>query len=58
MIRFMTVRAACEEIGVSEYFLRNLIARGECPGMYSGNRFLVNVEKLEEMLSAETSGKK
>nr|DAL06869.1 MAG TPA: hypothetical protein [Caudoviricetes sp.] len=30
------------------------MAQGVCPGVYSGNRFLVNVDALREYLEAES----
>lgn len=33
-----------------EHFIRRLIAERKCPGVYSGTRFLVNVEALREYL--------
>ena len=39
---------------VPERLVRRLVAQGVCPGVYSGNRFLVNVEALREYLEAES----
>ncbi len=55
MVLLMTVRAAAEECGISEYMLRNWVKQGKCPGMYSGNRFLVNVKQLEKKIQEECS---
>lgn len=55
MVLLMTIRAAAEECGISEYMLRNWVKQGKCPGMYSGNRFLVNVKQLEKKIMEETS---
>ena len=42
-------------IGVtSEWHIRQLIARGECPGIYVGSHFKVNVGALIEKLEAES----
>lgn len=57
MVKFAPIKEACKEVGVSEYYLRNLVKKGECPGFYSGSRFRVNVGKLEEKLREETSAK-
>lgn len=59
MIQFQSPRKTAALGFVSEYYLRHLIAKGECPGIYSGNRFLVNVDALLEKLEAESrAGKK
>lgn len=51
---FKTIRQAAMILGIPEHFLRSLVARGVCPGVYSGNRFLVHVEALREYLDAES----
>ena len=38
----------------SEWHIRQLIARGECPGIYVGSHFKVNVGALIEKLEAES----
>lgn len=53
MPKFKTIRQIAATGLISEHFLRGMVARGECPGIRSGNRFLVNenelIEKLTEM---------
>lgn len=51
---FMTIRQVSRELGIPEHFLRDMVARGSCPGIWSGNRFLVHVEALREYLDAES----
>ncbi|MBQ6483312.1 MAG: hypothetical protein IJI45_19580 [Anaerolineaceae bacterium] len=51
MPQFKTIRQVAASGLISEYYLRGLVARGECPGFRSGNRFLVNVELLKEKLN-------
>lgn len=53
MVRLLTVPKASKECGVSQDFIRAWIKEGKCPGVYSGSRFLVNVELFEERLKAE-----
>ncbi len=53
-MRFLTIRQAAKNGIMSEHFLRLLVAQGRCPGVYSGNRFLVNVDALVEQLEAES----
>lgn len=51
---FLTIRQVSRELGISEHFVRGMVARGNCPGIRSGNRFLVNVDALREYLNAES----
>ena len=51
MPEFKTIRQTAGSGLISEYYLRCMVARGECPGFHSGNRFLVNVEQLKEKLN-------
>lgn len=49
---FRSVRETAR-LGIApESFIRNLVAQGKCPGIYSGKKFLVNVEQLREYLDA------
>lgn len=51
---FQTVRQVARYLEVPERLVRRLVVQGVCPGVYSGNRFLVNVEALREYLEAES----
>ena len=51
MAEYKTIRQVAASGLISEYFLRCMVARGECPGFRSGNRFLINVEQLKEKLN-------
>ncbi|WP_418544661.1 hypothetical protein [Hominenteromicrobium sp.] len=51
---FQTIRQTAKFLDIPEHLLRSLVARGVCPGVYSGNRFLVHVEALREYLDAES----
>ena len=51
---FQTVRQVARYLEIPESLVRRLVAPGVCPGVYSGNRFLVNVEALREYLEAES----
>ena len=51
MAQFKTIRQTAASGLISEHYLRGLVARGECPGFRTGNRFLVNVEQLQEQLN-------
>lgn len=39
---------------LSEHLLRIMLKQGRLPGVYSGNRFLVNVEALVSQLNSES----
>ena len=54
MPTFKTIRQAAAMGLMTEHYLRQLVAQGKCPGIRSGNRFLVNVEALTEQLDTES----
>lgn len=54
MLILETIRKTAAMKIISESHLRRLVAEGKCPGVYSGNRFLVNVGALQEQLDAES----
>lgn len=54
MATYKTIRQTAALGILSEHFLRQLVARGQCPGVYTGNRFLVNVEALVEQLERQS----
>lgn len=51
-MKFLSIKKTAEmpECPVNEYFLRGMAKRGECPGFYSGSRFLINTAALFAML--------
>ena len=51
---FKTIRQTAATGILSEHRLRLLVAEGKCPGIRTGNRFLVNVTALAEMLDRES----
>ena len=51
---FRTIRDVARYLKIPESFVCRLVAQGVCPGVYSGNRFLVNVEALREYLDEES----
>lgn len=53
-MKFLTIRKTAATGIMSEHYLRLLVAQGKCPGIKSGNRFLINVEVLTEQLEAES----
>ena len=58
MAEYRTIRQVAASGLISEHYLRCMVARGECPGFRSGNRFLVNVEMLKEKLNEMSSCQK
>lgn len=54
MPTFKTIRQTAATGIMTEHYLRQLVAAGRCPGVYTGNRFLINVEALAEQLDAES----
>lgn len=54
MPQFKTIRQTASMGILSEHRIRLLVAAGQCPGIKTGNRFLVNVPALAEMLDAES----
>lgn len=47
----VTIRTAADAVGVSYNFVRNLIREGKIPCVMTGNKFLVNLDKLTEYLN-------
>lgn len=54
MPEFKTIRQTAATRIASENFIRLFVAQGKCPGIRSGNRFLVNYTALCEMLDTES----
>lgn len=53
--KFQTIRQTAKLGILSEYNLRLRLAQGRLPGVYSGNRFMVNLPLLEKQLDAESA---
>ena len=49
----LTINKTIELTGLSKYYLRNLIADNKIVYLKTGNRFLINFEKLIEFLNGE-----
>lgn len=54
LARLRTVSETVKECGLSENMLRNWIKQGKCPGIRNGNRFLINVDMLEQMIQHDS----
>lgn len=50
MPEFKTIRQTAATGILSEHRLRLMVAAGQCPGIKTGNRFLVNITALAEQL--------
>ncbi len=50
---YQTIREVAQSGLISEHYLRKMVCKGDCPGFYSGNRFLVNVDKLVQKLDKQ-----
>ena len=53
-MNFKTIRQTAALGILTEHRLRLMVAQGICPGIYVGNRFLVNVDALVEQLQRES----
>lgn len=54
MSSFLTIRQTAKKLDFPETRIRVMVKQGVCPGIYSGNRFLVNVEAFIEQLDKES----
>ena len=53
-MQFKTIRQTAATGILSEHRLRLMVAAGTCSGIKTGNRFLINVSALAEMLDEES----
>lgn len=53
--KFLTIRQMAATGILSEHHLRLLEKQGKLPGIYSGNRFKVNVDLLVDQLNRESA---
>ena len=54
MSTFKTIRQVAALGVLPEYRIRLLVAQGKCPGIYTGNRFMVNVDALTDFLDKQS----
>jgi hypothetical protein len=54
MPTFKTIRQTAALGILTEHRLRLMVAQGSCPGIRTGNRFLVNVDALVELLDKQS----
>lgn len=53
---FATIRTTAALGFITQHNLRLRVKQGKCPGFYAGNRFMVNVDALIELLEEESRG--
>lgn len=51
---FLTIRQTAKTGLISEHRLRLLVAQGKVPGVYSGNRYMVNFDQLVALLDEQS----
>lgn len=54
MVTFKTIRQTAATGILTEHRLRLMVAQGNCPGIRTGNRFLVNIDALVELLDRQS----
>ncbi len=54
MSNYLTIRQTAKKLEFPETRIRIMVKCGECPGIYSGNRFLVNVDAFAEQLDVQS----
>lgn len=54
MSTFKTIRQTAATGILTEHRLRLMVAQGNCPGIRTGNRFLVNIDALAELLDRQS----
>ncbi len=52
---FYTIREVAQTGIMSEYCLRKLVKKGAVPCIYSGNKCLINLSKLKNLIDDEKS---
>lgn len=54
-MNFKTIRQTAATGILPEFRMRKMLKQGKLPGIYSGTRFLVNVDALAVMLEEQTA---
>ena len=54
MTNLQTIKATAELGILPEHRLRKMLKRGELPGIFHGNRFMVNIGLLEQLIESES----
>lgn len=48
--KFMSIKQVVKETGLSEFFVRGLVRSGKVPVIKTGNKYMINMDKLRELL--------
>jgi len=54
--RMRTISEAAKETGIPQHTLRRWVKAGQIPAVYSGNRALLNLDRLIEYLGGAVNG--
>ena len=54
MTDLRTIKAAAKLGILPEHRMREMLKRGELPGIFHGNRFMVNLGLLEQLIESES----
>lgn len=54
MTDLQTIKAAAKLGILPEHRMREMLKRGELPGIFHGNRFMVNVRLLEQQIEQQS----
>ena len=50
-----SIRRTAQDENIPENFLRQMVRSNGCPGVYSGRKFLVDVDALRVMLAEQAA---
>ena len=50
--KFVSVKQAVKETGLSEFFIRRSIRAGIIPVIKCGNKYMINKDKFQELLES------
>jgi excisionase family DNA binding protein len=56
MSKRLLLNRAAEALGVTEHYLRTEIKAGRIPYLMAGNRYIIDVEQVEEFLKNKAMG--
>lgn len=48
--RFLTIRETAKAIGISEHAIRRMVKDGTIPAIHTGNKSLINLSKMYELI--------
>ena len=56
--RFASIRETSKLTGLSMYYIRRSVRNGEIPHIRSGEKYLINLSALAELLNAQSNTKR